>query len=287
MAISPSHQFGEMIGDLIQEAFDHYFSKFAKKHQLYLDKKGRRLCRRGLKCAWTDSNKNIHDLDFVLERGGSSDKFGAPLAFIEIAWRRYTKHSRNKAQEIQSAILPLAETFRHAGPFKGAILAGVFTEGALAQLKSLGFSLVYLPYKRLTNIFRAFDVDAEFDERTPDAEFVKKITALKRLSSVQRTKLKAAILRAGKRELEEFSSVLRNVVLRQVERIVVLTLYGDSHEFHDIIQAMQFLQTFQVQSSEVFQRFEIQIRYSNGNRIEGSFADKKSAIEFVQGFTGR
>lgn len=55
-------------------------------------------------------NGNAHDLDFVLERGGSDDKIGMPAAFIETAWRRYTKHYRNNAQEIQGALEPLAET---------------------------------------------------------------------------------------------------------------------------------------------------------------------------------
>jgi hypothetical protein len=61
---------------------------------------------------------------------------GMPAAFIETAWRRYTKHSRNKAQEIQGAIMPLVETYMKAGPFIGAVLAGVFTKGALMALNS-------------------------------------------------------------------------------------------------------------------------------------------------------
>jgi hypothetical protein len=52
------------------------------------------------------------------------------VAFIETAWRRYTRHSRNKAQEIEGAIGPLAETFAHARPFLGAILAGQFIHEA-------------------------------------------------------------------------------------------------------------------------------------------------------------
>jgi len=74
---------------------------------------------------------------------------GTPAAFIEVAWRRYTKHSRNKAQEIQGAILPLAEKFRWSNPFLGAVLAGVFTDGSLEQLRSLGFHVLYFPYETL------------------------------------------------------------------------------------------------------------------------------------------
>ncbi len=58
-------------------------------------------------------------MDFVLERDGSDTRTGTPIAFIETAWRRYTKHSRNKAQEIQGAILPLVTTHREAASYFG------------------------------------------------------------------------------------------------------------------------------------------------------------------------
>src|SRR5262249_4617115 len=144
---------------------------FAEKHGLYLDRQGPRSCRPGMKCTWLDLNKNKHDLDFVLERGGTPEKLGIPAAFIETAWRRYTKHSRNKAQEIQGAIAPLAETYKNARPFLGVILAGVFTPGALAQLESLGFTVLYFSYGSIIAAFKACGIDASFDEDTPDTEF--------------------------------------------------------------------------------------------------------------------
>ena len=66
-------------------------------------------------------------------------KPGKPVAFIESAWRRYTKHSRNKAQEIQGAILPLAETYSESNLFLGAVLAGVFTEGRIKSTEITWF----------------------------------------------------------------------------------------------------------------------------------------------------
>src|SRR3970282_2096626 len=102
---------------------------FAKAHKLYLDRKGPRQARTGSKVSWRDASGNVHALDFVLERGGTVTQKGEPVAFIETAWRRYAKHSRNKAQEIQGAILPLLETYSKQHPFIGVVLAGVFTTG--------------------------------------------------------------------------------------------------------------------------------------------------------------
>lgn len=103
MAESPAHRFGQIVGEVLESAIIPLLDSFANTHGLYLDKKGPRPGRAGKKCSWVDLNKNTHDLDYVLERGGTLQKRGIPAAFIETAWRRYTKHSRNKAQEIQGA----------------------------------------------------------------------------------------------------------------------------------------------------------------------------------------
>lgn len=102
---------------------------------------------------WKDSHGNTHDLDYVLEQNGTPDRVGTPVAFIEVAWRRYTKHSRNRDQEIQGATLPLAEKFQRSSPFLRAVLAGEFTEGSLNQLRSLGFHVLYFPYETLVSAF--------------------------------------------------------------------------------------------------------------------------------------
>ena len=121
MAESLSHKFGQIIGDLLELALEPHLQKFAKKHKLFLDKKGERKGRTGKKVSWFDGNNNKHDLDFCHERGATNDTVGIPVAFIESAWRRYTKHSRNKAQEIQSAILPLAGKYQNSSPFVGVV----------------------------------------------------------------------------------------------------------------------------------------------------------------------
>ena len=181
MAKSYSHKFGQIIGDLLELAIQPYLYKFAKSHNLFLDKQGQRLARPGKKVSWTDERGNKHDLDFVLERGGTETQLGIPVAFIETAWRRYTKHSRNKAREIQSAIIPLSEKYQAHSPFIGVVLAGVFTKGALAQLKSLKFGVLYFPYDSILETFKKFGINAAFDENTTEPEFKRKISAWNKL----------------------------------------------------------------------------------------------------------
>lgn len=94
MGQSPGHRFGQIIGDTLEAGIRPLLAEFARTHGLYLDGKGARACRSGKKCSWVDLNGNAHDLDFVLERGGTAEKIGMPAAFIETAWRRYTKQSQ-------------------------------------------------------------------------------------------------------------------------------------------------------------------------------------------------
>jgi hypothetical protein len=283
MASAPAHQFGQMIGEILETAVTPLLEDFAKEHALYLDKKGERPSRAGKKCSWLDLNGNIHDLDYVLERGGTADKKGMPAAFIETAWRRYTKHSRNKTQEIQGAIIPLVETFRHAAPFQGAILAGVFTAGALTQLRSLGFTVLYFPYETVISVFKRYKIDAHYDEATPDAALKRKVNAYRGLSGLRKKRLAKALLEANREGVASFIAALAIAVSRQIERIVVLPLHGIPRDLSTIDEAIAFVQNY-VEGAEIepFARYEIQVRYNNGNLIEGTFGDKASAIEFLR-----
>ncbi len=108
MAESLAHRWGQIIGDVFEMLVRTILADVAKQHGLYLDFKRPRKARGGQgKVTWQDGYGNKHDLDYVLERGGTEDTLGEPVAFIESAWRRYTKHSKNKAQEIEAAVMPV------------------------------------------------------------------------------------------------------------------------------------------------------------------------------------
>jgi len=282
VAQSPAHRFGQIIGGVVEAAVAPVLAAFAEKHGLYLDKQGERPCRPGKRCTWLDLKKNKHDLDFVLERGGSPDKLGIPAAFIETAWRRYTKHSRNKAQEIQGAILPLAETYKNARPFVGVVLAGVFTEGALTQLRSLGFAVLYFSYESVLAAFKKYGIDASSEEDTPDADFQKKVTAYEQLSNGSRAALAKALLDTQKNNVKQFMAALEKVVSRQIHRITVLPLHGTVVELRTVDDAIHFIETYREKGgAQPIERYEIRVLYNNEDSIAGTFRDKADAIAFL------
>lgn len=227
MAESPSHKFGQIIGNLLEEIVDPLLTSFCTGRSLFLDKHGKRgKARPGKKVTWKDKFGNVHDLDFVIEKNGSPDQLGRPVAFIEVAWRRYTKHSRNKAQEIQGAILPVAETYEWDKPFLGVVLAGVFTEGSLEQLKSLGFTVLYFPYAMIVDAFAIVDVDVEFDEQTPDYEFRSCVDTIEALSLARLTAVKTRLTEANETCVAEFLAELQSSLDRMIDTICDTNVWG-------------------------------------------------------------
>jgi hypothetical protein len=288
MAKSPSHKFGQLIGNLLEELIEPFLTDFAKRSVLYLDyQKNSRKARKGKKVTWKDPYGNLHDLDYVLERGGTADMLGTPVAFIEVAWRRYTKHSRNKAQEIQGAILPLAEKYQWSNPFLGAVLAGVFTEGSLEQLRSLGFHVLYFPYETIVAAFASCNIDVAFDEKTPDRSFQKCVTQIEKAPKATMQRVKDHLGNANMTEIDNFVAALKERLDRMIEKIIVIPLYGRSNEFVTIDDALRFLDGHSVyEGCGDFRKYEVLISFTNGDRVEGSFKDKTKVREFLQ-FIGK
>lgn len=282
MAESLAHTFGQIVGNVLEGAVEPALRKFAADHRLYLDKKGPREAREGKKVKWTDLYGNAHDLDFVLERGGTDKVMGSPVAFIETAWRRYTKHSRNKAQEIQGAIQVLALTHKYSCAFTGAILAGVFTDGALIQLRSLGFHLLFFPYQSIVQAFKSVGVDAEFDEDTPEKDFRKKISRWNALSKKAQRSVADHLVKAHERDIKAFFDALDKSVTRRIKKIIVIPLHGQESEYSSIGDAIAFLSAYESTAVQgrVY-KYEIHIRYNNGDKIMAEFTAKAAAVEFL------
>jgi hypothetical protein len=284
MAASPPHRFGQIVGNILEEILLPVLQEFCVERGLYLDRHGVRVgVRKGSKVAWEDKYGNTHDLDFAIEKDGSATERGRPVAFIEAAWRRYTKHSRNKAQEIQGAVLPIVEKYASDAPFLGAVLAGEFTTGSLHQLKSHGFEVVYFPYESIVGAFHAVGIDAAFDEDTPDDSFARCIRKIEQLSSARRKRLKDHLLTANKVPFDGFVKLPRAKLDRIVVRVIVSPLFGDSSTFSTATEAEEFIDRFDMAYTVgEFRKYELAVVFSNKDEIGGTFASKDRAKDFLR-----
>lgn len=285
MAQAPGHRLGQIIGDTLELAVGPPLAEFADRHGLYLDGKGPRPARPGKKVTWQDDLGNTHDLDHVLERGGTATKRGLPVAFIETAWRRYTKHSRNKAQEIQGAVLPLLATWAHVKPFAGVILAGVWTEGSLDQLRSNGFSILHIPYETIVEIFRRWGIEVYYEEGTEDWVLQEQIDKWDALNEDERDELGQTLRDAVTNELKLFMDDLSKTVLRRIDCVSVLPLHGRVTDCESIDQAIHLIESYDpgTDAGPVI-RFEVIIRYDNGDRVTADFGSSADAVAFLDSF---
>ena len=283
MALSPAHRLGQIIGEQLEASVREPLATLADEFNLYLDYHHPRKARGGKsRVAWIDSKGTPHILDYVIEEGGSETVQGRPRAFIEIAWRRYTKHSKNKAQEIQGAITPLAETYQNSHPFLGAVLAGEFTEPSLEQFRSHGFNLIYCSYKTVLQAFASEGVDVSSEEDSSDEELQRKVDAFGRLSRIQQERIAVQLRELHSEQFESFFNGLRSSLRRRVECVFVLPLSGTSHRFESIQDALSYIANHDPSTpSSEFVKYELSVRYSNGDEIRGTFHDKQEAIAFL------
>ena len=220
-----------------------------------------------------------------MEEGGSEQQTGRPRAFIELAWRRYTKHSKNKAQEIQSAVCPLAERYSQHAPFLGAILSGVFTPGSVEQLRSHGFTVAYCPYECIVEAFRRRGLDVAFDEGMTDFLVQRKVEAFERTTEMTRQQIRQTILQVGRTTFDPFFATLRTCLGRDVVQIRILTLSGMSYDFASVNKAVQFIASHdETEPAMQFVRYEVVVQYSTGDEVRGNFQTKVRAITFLQKF---
>jgi hypothetical protein len=294
MAESLAHRWGQVIGDSFEIFVRNILSEVAARHSLYLDYKRPRKARGGQgKVTWQDGFGNKHDLDYVLERGGTEEKRGVPAAFIESAWRRYTKHSKNKAQEIEAAVVPVALTFSRHQPFLGAALAGEFTQNALHQLRSKGFSVLHVPYESILTAFREQGIDASSADGvhgTTEEQFREKIAGWESLPQPRTTSRLVESLNAlHQPEINDFTRSLDSAIMRRVNSVRLSVLRGHSVECLDIDSAIAYLieeeKSYRLrEDGEQREAFEVQVRFNTNAKIEATFTARSEALAFLRSF---
>jgi hypothetical protein len=178
--------------------------------------------------------------------------------------------------------MPLLEQHHRSSPFFGIVIGGVFTKPALKQLRSLGFALLYIPTESVIKAFARVGIEVAADEKTPDKQFKKQVHLYESLSDEKKDALAAALLDDHEDDVKLFSESMNKVLSRQIQSIFVLPLHGESMEFASVEAALSSIEAFDERSGGMnFIRYEIEVRYDNGNTIRGGFNNKESAIEFL------
>lgn len=282
MAVSPSHQLGEAIGSFFESAIIQYLAPVVSAKSYYLDYRHPRPARNNKKeVVGIDFHGNKHKLDIVVEENGSEIAFGTPRAFIEVAWRRYVKHSKNKVQEIAGAILPLVETHAKNRPFYAAILAGEFTDNALIQLKSQGFFVLYFTYEEICNLFKTVGLSIYWEENTSELKLQELADAFHALNSNDINRLLQNFFAMYKDRLERLANALCEALDAQIKEVLITPVHGVTRMLPTIGDAIDFIMDYNEMCVAPVLRYEIVIRYSNGEEFAMKCTNKTNALQFL------
>jgi hypothetical protein len=280
---SYGHKLGQAVGVLLQNVLKQPLAAFAKANHLYLDSQEPRPgLRSGRKVTWTDNDGNPHDLDYVLEKAGTPDKQGAPVAFIESAWRRYTKHSRNKSGELEGALLPLRERYPSTR-FLGVIVAGEYSAGGLAQLRSRGIEVLAISFETIEKVFAKNGLSVSYAEKAGPAEkeaLARKIDALNKDALA---KLTDDLWKAIEAEYAGFEDKLKTAVTMLPKRVAILALWGVERVFDSVAEAVRALEGEGVSNEDAAEAgFEVFVEYEGGARSSGRFKTRDETLWYLK-----
>ena len=89
-------------------------------------------------------------------------------------------------------------------------------------------------------------------------------------------------MQACSNEIDTFMTTLRGVLTRLVTQIVVRTTWGEDHSYANVESARKAIQTLAVAlPSGRFLRYELRVKYSNGDSIEANFELCSDALDFL------
>ena len=177
----------------------------------------------------------------------------------------------------------MAERYHDSHPFLGVVLAGEFTEPSIEQFKSHGFNVIHCSYETVLQAFASEGVDVSSEEDSSDGELQRKVDAYGSLGIIQRDRIAAQIRDRHRKQFGNFFDRLRGSLTRRVDYVFVLPLFGTPRRFESIYDAVDYITSHDPSlPAAEFVKYELDVRYSNGDEIRGIFHDKRKAIEFLR-----
>ena len=267
---SSGHRLGQLIGDWFEEHFVYpLLCRAGERLDLFVDSRFVDRSVRAGKIIWNDVDGNAVDYDAVLELGGTKDKRGIPVAFVECFWRRGSRHSKDKARDDSGKLLPMKDTYPTAR-FLGIVSAGDFTGPARELVLTRGIDLFYIPKSKIVQSFSDCHLTMDYPDKLPEIdkaaivqEFEKSFGTYKRIEV--REKLLELV---GETEINSYVDRLKSR-LSALPQEIRFVLRHDSQpiSFDSVAEAGVFLDkpTFKMDSPD--ETYIYQITYTDGTEF--------------------
>lgn len=271
---SSGHKLGQMIGDWWEEYIAlPTLKNISSMLDLYLDHRFNigRPCR-GNKIQWKDAEGNEVDYDFVMELGGSAEKKGVPVAFIETFWRRLAKHSKDKARDDSGKLLPMKEAYPTAR-FLGVVAGGDFTGPAREFVLSRGIELFYIPKKKIVDVFRDYSLEVDYEDRLSEAGKALLASNLeKNFINNPALKIKMALSlidSIGVQSFQSYATKAKAILSAMPTEIrIIESLHSTAVVFENIDEVTAFISNPKFEHKGNDRTYKYEITYSDGGLFE-------------------
>ncbi len=279
---SAGHAIGQKVGDWWeQKVILPLLSVVATKLDLFLDNRSLSRACRGDRVTWEDADGNSVDYDFVLELGGTTDKRGIPVGFIESFWRRGARHSRDKARDDTNKLLPMRDTYPTAR-FLSIAASGEFTEPARDYVRTRLVDLFYVPKAHIIEAFQKCGLQIDYPDKLPEHEKAKLLNALtKQLSDeVAATVAKQLEAVAGQAVFAGFQSRVESCLRSLPQELrFIESRHSKPAVFTNVEEASRFLEHPTFNYEEVGETYSYEITYSDGFEFRRQDLDAKRLRE--------
>ena len=268
---SSGHKLGQLVGDW----FEQYFSlpllcQVADELELYLDNRFVTRSLRGKeKIIWPDMDGNSVDYDFVLELGGSDEKRGVPVAFVECFWRRGARHSKDKARDDIGKLRPMRATYPTAR-FLGILAAGDFTQPARELVLSQGIDLFYVPKEKVVSAFAENGLDIDYPDQIEEGHKEQIVLEVEANFSEKKGNIACSLVGLlGRATVDSYIDRVRSK-LSALPQQICLVLRQDSAPiiFEVIMEATEFLENPTFSMDDPTESYLYQVTYSDGSEFE-------------------
>src|SRR5207245_10180743 len=100
----------------------------------------------------------------------------------------------------------------------------------------------------------------------------------------KKRRIALALLRSNDAQIKELMASLERVVMRKIDRITIVPLFGTAKHLTSVQEAIDFVNFAHASENLPVAKYEIEVRYNNGDQIRGEFSERTTAIEFLRSF---
>jgi hypothetical protein len=286
---SAGHRLGQLVGDWWEEDIIlPRLKEVCGSLNLFLDNRFiNRTCRSD-KILWSDFENNFVDYDFVIELGGTKNRKGIPVAFIESFWRRGARHSKDKARDDTNKLLPMRRTYPTCRLL--AITAcGEFTDPAADYVKSNGVKLLFINKNDVINAFKAAGIQIDYPDNLNEGKKRLLVSAaLRKWTNSNRKVVAKALSDLSDSVFSTFFLNLKMFLSSKPQNLIISqTTTSNTELFNSIKDVDLFLNSsdhkFSFNNNDVL--YNLKVQYENKDEFQRHSLTKDGLINLLSQIT--